>query len=995
MPKETSLPTDNQDFRKKYLGMATVDFANSLIALLRTRTKVIYISSSDEKRLLEYLDSVSKDRGYQAFEWDCFKLLRSLGKKAPLQTNSTLDLRYPEQILAFIIEELENEEKKKIEGNGSIFILCDFYRYLSPDRCNPQIERQIKYLNRLVSNSHVIFTGPSFIGNPALEKEVAILDFPFPNEQEIKSVLHSLTSADKVIASMPTISKIINKQEEELVNAVKGLTLTEANQAYSKSIVMANQLGLKPLDIGMILQEKKQIIKKTDVLEYVDSQVNMNDVGGLDNLARWMNIRRVSFSKDAASYGLKPPKGVLLLGLPGCGKSLTAKAASTMYEMPLLRLDFGKMFNSLVGESEKIARHAIKLSETIAPCVSGDSIVYDHEGKSFKIKDLIDAGNGDKPMYIYALNEKTWKIEKTKVKAVIKHARKKSMLKITTSAGSIEVTRNHKMMVNRDGDLIWVEASKLAANDALVMPKYLKRDVKSFQIQELFPTAKGTKVVSRVGGNLHCADISVPMTSLEGVATIAGMIDSNGNCNTETGDILFSSNNSSTRHIFAFYMSQTFLTEPEIGDSFVRLKNKVVAEAINAFLRDLGSQDMDALQSYLGGFFHAGGQIGFVDRDEETPRKPYVSFPIQTEASFDRLRKSLLVYGIIASKSLRTAIILDPLFIRTLLAELPYLSKTSVTSVAGFMNHIELNRPLLIDMVGYKFGKSLAYLKSNFGVTESKYSQICGFEEDAVMMQHGAASMLNMFLKKKFKSDSSCPITKLVESDVISVKIQKIESVGMQFAYDLSCEGNNNFFANGFLCHNCILWADEIEKGLAGGVGAGSGDSGTTKRVIGTFLTWLQEKTAPVFVICTANNVQDIPPEFMRAGRFDEVFFVDLAGEAGRRQIFDVLLKRFKHDSSEFNLDALAAHTKGFSGAEIEKAIEDSMFECFCDGKRKITSKDILKSCSTISPLSKTRDKEFEQMREWAKGRCKFANTIEEASESNLKKDAINLDLSS
>jgi len=993
MPKEVNNQIDAQDFRKKYTGMATVDFTNSLMALLRTRTKVIYISSSDEKRLLEYLDSISKDRGYKVFEWDCFKLLRGLGKKNPLQVDAKFDLRYPEQILAFIINELEDEEKKKNEGNGSIFILCDFYRYLTSDRCSPQVERQIKYLNRLVSNSHVILTGPGFIGNPSLEKEIAILDFPFPNEQEIKSVLHSLTSADKIVASMPTISKIINKHEEELVNAVKGLTLTEANQAYSKSIVMASQLGLSPLDIGMILQEKKQIIKKTDVLEYVDSNINISDVGGLDNLARWMNIRRVSFSKDAADYGLRPPKGVLLLGLPGCGKSLTAKAASTMYEMPLLRLDFGKMFNSLVGESEKIARHAIKLSETIAPCVSGDSFIYDSDGKSFKIKDLVDIGNDNKPMFIYALNEKTWKMEKTKVKAVIKHARKKSMLKITTSAGSIEVTRNHKMMVNRDGDLVWVEASKLAVNDALVMPKSLRRDIKNFQIQELFPNAKNMKAVSRVKGELHSADISVPITNINGIAIIAGMIDSNGHCNAENGDILFVSNDPSVRHIFSFHVSETFLVEPEIENNFVRIKNKVIAEVINAFLQNIGSQNVDVLNSYLGGFYHAGGQFGFVDRDKDVPRKPYVSLNVQSEAAFDRLRKSFLVHGIISFKSLKTAIILDPAFIKVFLSNILYLSKSSATKVSEFMNYIDANCPFLIDMVGYKFGKSLSDLKTNFGVSKNKYDKISEFETESAMMQHSTASILNLFLKN-INSSISCPITRLVESDVISVRIQKIESVGLQFAYDLSCEDNHNFFANGFLCHNCILWADEIEKGLAGGVGAGSGDSGTTKRVIGTFLTWLQEKTAPVFVICTANNVQDIPPEFMRAGRFDEVFFVDLPGEAGRRQIFEVLLKRLKHDPSKFDLDALANSTKGFSGAEIEKAIEDSMFECFCDNKRKITSKDVLKSCSSISPLSKTRDKEFEQMREWAMGRCKFANTSEDIPELNHKKNTVNLDLS-
>jgi hypothetical protein len=231
-------------------------------------------------------------------------------------------------------------------------------------------------------------------------------------------------------------------------------------------------------------------------------------------------------------------------------------------------------------------------------------------------------------------------------------------------------------------------------------------------------------------------------------------------------------------------------------------------------------------------------------------------------------------------------------------------------------------------------------------------------------------------------------------SDVMGVKIEKISESQDEYVYDLSCEGNHNFFANGLLCHNCILWADEIEKGLAGGVGSGSGDSGTTKRVIGTFLTWLQEKEAPVFVICTANNVLDIPPEFMRAGRFDEVFFIDLPKTLGRKQIFEVLLKKHKFSPEEFDLDYLSEITDGFSGAEIEKSIENAMFECFCDNKRKAKTSDIADSCNNIMPLSKTRSEEFLEMRKWAEGRCKMANTKEKpASMINDYGNSNNIDV--
>ncbi len=979
--------SDSSDFKKQYLSMATKEFSDSFVALLRTRVQVIYISTNEEKRLIDYIHSVSLDRSYDLYEWDCFKRIRKVGSGEDVKTPPEFDLRYPEQILSFVIQELETQQKKKENNNGSIYILCDFYRYLSPDRCNPQIERQIKYINRLKTNSHVILTGPNYINNMALEKEIAVLDFPFPNEQEIKKVLTELTDAEKVKAGIPGISKIIENNQEELINSVKGLTVSEAIQAYSKSIVMANSLGIKPLDIGLILQEKKQIIKKTDILEYVDSNINIEDVGGLDSLVRWMNIRKVSFTKDAMEYGLKPPKGVLLLGLPGCGKSLTSKAAATLYEMPLLRLDFGKMFNSLVGESEKMARHAIKLAETVAPCVSGDSIVYDSEGRSHKIKDLVDFAT-DKPFYTYSFNEQTWKIEKTKVKAAIKHAKKKHMIRIGTAAGTIDVTKDHKMMVNRDGKFIWVEAKDITNDDVLIMPKKLQRETKKLSINDVFPGKTEKMISMRVGGSLHKADVNFNVVGLMNLAIIAGMIDANGSVNIDNGDIMYAHKNIQMRHFIAAMMSEAFLTEPEVHETFVRLKNVVVAKMIQSFLDNLGSQNEEILGFYLAGIYHSDGFSGFADKNSSSPKKPYVSLPSLTDGTFDRIRKSLLVFGILPFRSTNMCLIADTSHIQSFFSNIPSLTKNQSNKVNKFVQYVIDNPPAALNVIGYKLDSSAICLKDEYKENVDECNKMH-------FMKHDVANTLNFFFRKAFGEEVVSPVSKLVESDVVGVKVNNIVDVGEQWAYDLSCEKNNNFFANGFLCHNCILWADEIEKGLAGGVGAGSGDSGTTKRVIGTFLTWLQEKTAPVFVICTANNVQDIPPEFMRAGRFDEVFFVDLPSAKGREQIFEVLLRKLKHDVSSFDLEELASCTNGYSGAEIEKAIENAMFECFCQEKRPITTKDIVMSCNSISPLSKTRDKEFAAMREWANGRCKFANTGEDLKKTskNQTKNSFNLDI--
>jgi hypothetical protein len=172
----------------------------------------------------------------------------------------------------------------------------------------------------------------------------------------------------------------------------------------------------------------------------------------------------------------------------------------------------------------------------------------------------------------------------------------------------------------------------------------------------------------------------------------------------------------------------------------------------------------------------------------------------------------------------------------------------------------------------------------------------------------------------------------------------------------------------------CVLWCDEIEKGLAGAKSSGQTDGGTTSRVVSTFLTWMQEKTAPVFMFCTANDHEAIPPEFMRAGRFDETFFVDLPNPKERREIFEVLLRRYNRKPKDFNLGKLSSVTENYSGAEIEKCIITAMFEAFGDNAREIKTEDLVTAAGTFKPLYAMRKEDFDEMRDWATDRCVPAN---------------------
>ncbi len=171
----------------------------------------------------------------------------------------------------------------------------------------------------------------------------------------------------------------------------------------------------------------------------------------------------------------------------------------------------------------------------------------------------------------------------------------------------------------------------------------------------------------------------------------------------------------------------------------------------------------------------------------------------------------------------------------------------------------------------------------------------------------------------------------------------------------------------------CVLWLDELEKGLAGATGSGSSDAGTSARVFGSLLTWMQEKTSPVFVIATANDISILPPEVLRKGRFDEIFFVDLPQLQERRQIFVIHLARRGRDALNYDLNKLAMSTEGFSGAEIEQVIIDGLYDAF-ESQSELTTEDLLRNIKNTVPLSKTMESKITALRQWARRHARPAS---------------------
>ena len=183
----------------------------------------------------------------------------------------------------------------------------------------------------------------------------------------------------------------------------------------------------------------------------------------------------------------------------------------------------------------------------------------------------------------------------------------------------------------------------------------------------------------------------------------------------------------------------------------------------------------------------------------------------------------------------------------------------------------------------------------------------------------------------------------------------------------------------------CCLWIDELEKGFAGSKSSGSSDGGTSARVFGSFLSWMQEKEKPVFVVATANDVSQLPPEMLRKGRFDEIFFVDLPVDTERQAIWKIVVERYNRHSNDFDLVQLSRMTEGLTGAEIEALFVGSMFSAF-ERSKEPTDLDIAASMDGVFPLSKLMAEQIVALKQWSQGRARLATSPAKPTERKLRK---------
>ena len=326
--------------------------------LIRARFPVIYITTFEEDRVTKYIKSVVTDVKQVKFAREVFTWTQTNGLYNTTTSKTVNDTACPCKMLEFI---------RRYEKDA-VFIIYDFYVNFGPKNRTPDYN-VIRKMRDIIPDlklgtvrKTIFLVAPELLIPEALQKEITIFDFPLPTLKEVRNKFDGMLKQNAgVEASMSEDDK------DRLCKAALGLTLQEAESAFALAMVNDGKIDIK--DLPVILQEKVQVIKKTGILEFIQSDYSIKDIGGLDNLKNWLLKRNNSWSEQAKKYCIPAPKGVLVTGVPGCGKSLTAKAMSTIWQLPLLKLDFGKVFSGLVGSSEENMRRALATAEAVAPSI--------------------------------------------------------------------------------------------------------------------------------------------------------------------------------------------------------------------------------------------------------------------------------------------------------------------------------------------------------------------------------------------------------------------------------------------------------------------------------------------------------------------------------------------------------------------------------------------------------------------------------------------------
>lgn len=333
-------------------------FADTLDDAFKARLPLLYIETGEEVRAVSAVTDAAQAQRHPRRVWTwtaALGLIDPDGKSVANTANPARALQHAAGV-----------------HDPSVFVFCDLHAYFGGEHRagDPAIIRTVREaaleFRHGDTSRTLVITAPVRVIPPELDEVTHLLDFPLPTADEIRELLETMIENNSSGAGRIRV-QLDDAGREQLVHAALGLSMAEAENAFARAMVDDGSLTAD--DIAIVLDEKRQVVRKSGVLEFIKTDLDLDDVGGLNNLKRWLSRRNGSWLGGARDYGLPAPKGVLITGVPGCGKSLTAKATAASWGLPLLRLDIGRIFSGLVGSSEQNLRTAIATAEAVAPCI--------------------------------------------------------------------------------------------------------------------------------------------------------------------------------------------------------------------------------------------------------------------------------------------------------------------------------------------------------------------------------------------------------------------------------------------------------------------------------------------------------------------------------------------------------------------------------------------------------------------------------------------------
>ena len=426
-----------------------MNFLNEFVLLLKTRYPIIYISTNEEERieyLIKYCAKKYVARTY--YSWDFVDGYqgnpndKGFAARNPLEALDLIDKLTPETASLFVLKDYDN-------------FLKDF-----------SVVRKLKNLSRSLKTQpkNIIIVSSEINIPDSLKEFVTLLEFPLPSYSEILEELNRLLSSLQQEIDPTTLNNI--------ATACQGLSLERIRRVLSK--VIAKNGEIDDSSPPLILQEKKQIIQQTQLLEFCLNDKNLDDLGGLDVFKQWLQVRDQAFSQEAIKYGLPYPKGLLLVGVQGTGKSVAAKIIAHEWQLPLLRLDFGRLFASLIGQSEQRVRKMIEIAEALSPCV----LWVDEIDKAFAgAQSSGDSGTTSRVLATFI----TWLSEKT------------SPVFVVSTANNIELIPPEILRKGRFDEMFFLNLPTREEREAIFevhLKKYRPDSIENFQIPLLGQLSK-------------------------------------------------------------------------------------------------------------------------------------------------------------------------------------------------------------------------------------------------------------------------------------------------------------------------------------------------------------------------------------------------------------------------------------------------------------------------------------------------------------------------